>query len=141
MATGSITPSGILFGPNGSGKTYISLNYHRGVPTAFKSTWDTSISRVDEYDIFCDADGANRCDASGVYWGIRNMSFDVLGSRGERLAKFPATVNVQDPWHGYPASPNLKGEADLPSEGVLTVLETYGDMARVWVRRLRTMKI
>lgn len=95
------TSNGIEFRFTCNKKTYLSLHYHRGAPTAHKSTWDTSFSRWDEFNLFDASDGQN-WRHSGDYYGIVRDAARVVGSRGERAAVFPATQNRSDPWHGYP---------------------------------------
>jgi hypothetical protein len=128
---------GIVFGPNGSGKRYISLNYHRGTPTKNKSTWSESLTRRTEFRIFCSADTGAWFDTRGNYWGIRDKGNTVLGTRGERIAKFPANGNPTLPWHGYPASPNRKGAGDTPPNELVKKWEDDGHISRPWARRLR----
>jgi hypothetical protein len=99
--TSTPTPSGIEFRFTCSGKTYVSLHYHRGQPDENKSTWDDSFSRLDEFYLFDASDGANWYHG-GDYYGIVQDAARVVGSRGEHAAIFPATQNTSDPWHGYP---------------------------------------
>lgn len=99
--TTTATNSGIEFRFTCNGKTYVSLNYHRGVPTNHKSTWSDAFCRWDEFYLF---DACDRENWSGHnnYYGIVQHAARKVGSRGERTAIFPATQNVTDAWHGYP---------------------------------------
>lgn len=114
---------GILFGPNPSGKTYLSAYIHRGLRPK-KSMWASEIKPDLEYHTFCLADEGIWCDALGNYWGVRGQGTVVLGQRGERLCKFPRTVNAVDPWHGYPTSPLENGDPDCPPTALVVKWRT-----------------
>lgn len=121
QSQGTPTSDGIEFGPNDSGKPYISLNAHRG-SRPHKSKWRTEVTPPMEYGIFCDADGNEWNDNSGHYWGVLNRGDTVLGMVGERLSKFPCTSNDNDPWHGYPVNPAKVTEMLHPTTSCLTGL-------------------
>lgn len=100
MSNVIVEPDGHKFGPNASGKIYISLNYHRSGRTD-KSNW--CVSRQKEYEIFCAADTGNWSDFKGNYWGVGDPEGRTeLGTKGELICKFPRTSNTTDPWHGFP---------------------------------------
>src|SRR5947209_5127455 len=103
-AQGNVVKAGIQFGPNGSGKLYLSMFAHRG-GNPRKSKWLDSVAPPTEYDVFCRADEDDRCDSAGNYWGMLDVEASPLGTRGERLAKFPRNKVPAAPWHGYPVSP------------------------------------
>jgi hypothetical protein len=135
------TSSGLLFPANSTGRTYISLNYHRGQPTADKSTWSEDLPRTDEYAIFCKTDTEQWSDDRGNLWGLRNNCDDVLGSREERLCKFPSNNNLNDPWHGFPVSPLLRGDDDAPSVKLVTSWIENRVVTRTVGRRIQKQKI
>ena len=86
---------------------YLSLGYHHctsAIPP--KRCW--SLKRDDEFAVFCWADGSQASDETGNLWGflLREGELHVLGTEGERIAKFPCPSNATDPWHGYPVHPN-----------------------------------
>lgn len=92
---------GFLYGPNKSGKTYKSLNYHRNTPKPNKSRWLDTFSRDEEFDLFCGCDAQNWVCASGNYWGTINGK-RLLGTQEERFSFCPSNSNSLVPWHGYP---------------------------------------
>src|SRR5260370_1658744 len=115
MFTREVTPDGLIFGPNKSGRKYISLNYHRGSgDNRHKSIW--TIKHDEEYGIFCDGDEGNWQDPNdkGPYWGIFNHGLTEVGSEEERLCKFPYNENSKNPWHGFPFS-TRKAQGPVPS--------------------------
>lgn len=79
---------GLLFGPTGSGKMYLAMYDHRGRNWR-KSCWAIDVPPPHEYAIFDGADARVQVDIAGPYWGVRDASGSTLGTRGERLAKFP----------------------------------------------------
>jgi hypothetical protein len=97
--------------------TYRSLHYHRSPGGRSKSIW--CVSRADEFALFCNADVHHWFDNTG-YWALRNSAHDVLGSKGERLALFPAKAAAADDWHGYPValSPMRRPSVDLAAAWV-----------------------
>lgn len=115
---GTPATDGLLFGPTSSGKHYVSLYSHRGNhPT--KSQWHRDVPPQDEYELFEVSDDSGWSDTKGNYWSLRNGGGSPLGTRDERIAKHPVTSNPHDPWHGYPASPAVKGPGDAPSDDLL----------------------
>lgn len=141
MDSGMAISGGVLFGPNASGKTYISLDQHRGVADDQKSTWHDGFARPAEYELFSTADAREWLDEKGNYWAVHNGGLTVLGSRGEHIAKFPRTSNNRDPWHGYPVSPKRRGLVDLPPDYCVERWEATEAIDRVWARRIRGFKV
>ena len=111
----TVTESGILFGPNASGRTYLSVFTHRGSRPQ-KNRWSPDVPPPMEYRIFCAADRGNWQCYRGHYWGLHDGGKTVLGYCGERLCKFPCPSNDSDPWHGYPVSPMADGDRDTPPD-------------------------
>jgi hypothetical protein len=134
-------PAGLLYPANASGKSYLALYYHRGTPTRQKSTWHDAIPPDEEHSIFCNADHGGWSDDNGHFWGIRNDGYDVLGSQGERLCKFPLNENLLNPWHGYPTSPLLRGDHDSPSIPFVQAWIDGGVVSRTTGRRIQRQKI
>lgn len=141
VSPGKAVPGGISFGPTQSGKMYFSTNQHRGEPTIHKSTWSEEITRDDEFAVFRSADQLICRDLAGNYWGIAGKGYQVLGTRHERFAKFPATINLTDPWHGYPVSPNRRGEMDAPPDSCIEIWKAADAIDRVWEVRLKRRAI
>ena len=56
MSSGTAIPGGILFGPNGSEKRYLSV-YARTADTVPKSKW--AVPSQEQYEVFCAADDGN----------------------------------------------------------------------------------
>jgi hypothetical protein len=132
---------GIMFGPNDSGKTYISLYSHRGTRPQ-KHRWDPSVPPQREYGLFCTSDQGGWQDLSGHYWGFGNLEgTEVIGTQGERLCKFPRTSNEHDPWHGYPVSPLIEGDTDAPPDALVESWLNTQTISRTFARRIQRRKV
>jgi hypothetical protein len=136
----TVTSSGILFGPTGSGKTYLSAYEHRGA-NARKSRWANSVPPVREYGIFKESDDSDWRDDLGHYWGILDKVATVLGDAGERLSKFPANGVASVPWHGYPVSPRVRGKFDAPSFRFVEEWRARGAITRTVARKIQRRKL
>ncbi len=144
MGTGTVTSAGVIFGPNTSGKRYISLYIHRQTSvTRDKSMWSNSVPPPDEYGIFCTADAGNWRDVQGHYWGrlLVRGSIIVIGLSGERICKFPQNANARDPWHGYPVSPKQRGDDDSPPDAFVDRWIASGVITRTFGRRIQRRKV
>ncbi len=142
MTSGTATSSGILFGPNNSGKMYISVYNHRGSGSrVYKNQWLSTITPAIEYTIFCDADDGNWKDYNGHYWGVHNRGITVLGDCREHLSKFPKTSNLTDHWHGYPVSPRESGDKDAPPDDFVESWISIGVVSKTFGRRIQRRKI
>jgi len=76
--------SGILFAPNASGKSYISLYAHRGNGNRRrKNKWAPAFVPPMEHAVFCRADCSTWQDSNGHYWGIHGNGTAEIGDRGE----------------------------------------------------------
>jgi hypothetical protein len=126
--------AGLQYGPTASGKLYLSVYAHRGANPR-KSCWE--VSPEDEYGIFETADDKNRSDADGDYWGTRDADGTALGTRGERLAKFPHNGVPAVPWHGYPVSPASGRGSESPPDEFIDALIEEGAMSRTFGRKLQ----
>jgi hypothetical protein len=139
---GRATSSGIEFGPNHNGKSYISIFYHRGNNRpGLKNKWHADVLPPEEYAIFCHADYEDWFDHNNHYWGVHSSGNTVLGCQGERLCKFPKTSNVSDPWHGYPISPLLNGDDDAPSDEFVEKWIVRGVISKTLGRRIQRRKV
>jgi hypothetical protein len=137
----SANADGVAFGPNAKGKHYVSLFKHRGSgDRTKKSCWLPLVSPPDEYGIFCSSDANEWYDAKGNYWGVRNSAAEPLGTDGERLAKFPATSNESDPWHGYPTS-LLATERGGPDDATIDRMAASDQISVVVKAKLMRRKI
>lgn len=125
---------GIEFGPNGSGKRYLSLYAHRGANYR-KSMW--AMPPPEEYRVFCSSDYGNWSDHGGNLWGIDDGGNTVLGLRGERLSKFPRPTNATNPWHGYPVSPMEDGDRGAPPDLLVERWISTGVVSRTIGRRIQ----
>lgn len=138
----TVVASGLLFGANASGKTYISLYQHRGNGSRrHKSIWAQTFSPTDEHALFCFADTSTWQDVSGHFWAVHNGGDAVLGERGEILCKFPANGNVNVPWHGYPVSPADERDADCPPDDFVEGWRQSGVVSKTLARRIQKRKI
>ena len=134
-----VHPDGLLFGPTASGKTYLSMYDHRGRdPT--KSRWADNLKPPEEYSIFEGSDDNGVSDSDGHFWGIRDPTGSVLGSRGERLAKFPFNAVASAPWHGYPVSPGGGRNSEIPPDELVDGLIAEGAISRTFGRKIQRRK-
>lgn len=130
---GTASAKGITFGPNASGKNYDSLYTHRG--TRRKSKW--AVAPTEECRAFCTADAANWYDAAkNCYWSIANGGRIIFGVFQERLAKFPATQNQDDSWHGYPVFADVSAPQDCPSQVFVEAWIDQGVVTKTTAKRL-----
>ena len=104
-------PDGLVYGPTPSGKSYLSMWDHRG-RNRCKSRWAGDVPPPDEYRIFERADSDGHADATGHYWGVRSAAGSVLGTRGERLAKFPSNAVSAVPGTAFPSRPRTAVRAN-----------------------------
>ena len=132
------TRDGLEFGPNDSGKLYMSMNYHRGTRNPNKSTWHQDFKPQEEYELFDRGDrDAWRC-ARGHQWGIAEDGSRRLGSGGERVSFCPMNENLTVPWHGYPVF--AEGAYKVPEE-VIAIWEDGCVVGRITAKRLRRESI
>lgn len=127
-ATGTAGPDGICFGPNGSGKVYVSMFVHRG-GNPRKSQWLASVTPTTEYEVFCRADSQDWRDSAHNYWGVLDAEASSLGTRGERLAKFLRNEVETAAWHGYPVSPASGSAGDTPEDVLVESWISAGSVA------------
>lgn len=120
--SGTASSSGIRFGPTSNSKHYVSLFRHRGSgDVRHKQTWDAALSPTEEFAIFENADVSDSKCSRGHYWGYRDYAGQPIGSKKERIAKFPVTTNPNDDWHGYPVHKDeRRNNDDLPSDELVT---------------------
>jgi hypothetical protein len=147
---GRRTPDGLVFGPNKSGKEYISLDYHRGganrlkgttVSSSPKTTWRSTISRKREYSTFCLVDERSWYDGTGRGWGILDMGRTILGSAGERLCTFPKPSNSPDPWHGYPISTRDGVRDHAPPDYLIDAWKNSGVISHIVATKIKRCKL
>jgi hypothetical protein len=139
MADFMIRPDGIVYGPTANGKTYVSLYYHRRDDrSGRKSCWHPDVLPPAEYAIFEQSDVGGWTDAAG-HWGFGARGRLELGTRGERLAKFPRTTNSTDNWHGYPVSP--RDGDDAPSDDLVNRWIDSDQIEKAIGRRIQRQKI
>lgn len=139
MSPNFVDNVGHHFGPTSNGKFYVSLNYHRKSGNPQKAIWDVSPDY--EFETFKEADEKDWYDTSDSYWGIRDDGRAVLGSRGERLCKFPNPSNPNDEWHGYPVSPLERGPADAPPKALVDHWHQQQVISKTTHRRIMQKKI
>jgi hypothetical protein len=139
-AHGTAGPDGIHFGPNGSGKLYLSMFAHRG-GTSRKSQWLTAVPPPSEYGVFCHADESEWCDSAQNYWGVLDDRASPLGTRGERIAKFPCSKVPAAPWHGYPVSPGSGSPGDAPEDDLVEEWMSTGSVTKAVGRKIQRRRI
>jgi hypothetical protein len=106
--------SGVTFGPNTSGKLYLSDYRHRGNGDArYKSFWLATIPASTEFEIFCVSDTKNLLDEDGNLFGCLDDGETEIGTKGEVLCKFWNPHNQVNPWHGHRVSPSLRSADEI----------------------------
>jgi hypothetical protein len=95
-----------------------------------------------EYAIFGAAESKEWKDDRHHLWGFM-PGLIMVGTQGERLAKFPAPQNAADPWHGYPVSAlDHKREFDhRPCGALIDKWRDDGLITAVEAARIRRGKI
>lgn len=138
--TGIAAAAGITFGPTSSGKHYLSAFSHRnGNP--LKSQWEPGLAPPEEYGIFVRADDSSSCDGEGNYWGVRDEAGGTLGTRGERLAKFPKNDMHTNPWHGYPIATDDGIKAHCPPDVLVRAWIDAGVVTRPFGRKIQRRRV
>jgi hypothetical protein len=137
--SGTPSAQGIAFGPTASGKMYVSLFAHRGANPA-KSCSTASTPPHAEYGIFNESDRRAWHDTSGHYWGVQDGGRTIIGTRGERLAKFPRTA-IPSPWHGFPVSPYARGSVDAPPDDFVEAWIESGAVSKTIGGKIERRKI
>jgi hypothetical protein len=138
-AAGTPVEDGILFGPNANGKSYLSWFEHRGGDRR-KSQWAIDVPPAEEYEVFCTSDYGDWVDDSGTYWGVRDAGGRPLGTRGERVAKFPRNDVPAVPWHGYPVSPGSGRPHSSPPDDLVLRWIGSGFVTRTFGRKIQRRK-
>lgn len=129
---------GFLYGPNGSGKTYKSLNYHRNPQKPGKSLWHGNFTRDEEFELFCLCDNTQWVCVDGNYWGTRNGKY-ILGTAEERFSFYPSNANPLVPWHGYPIRSSSR-DYRVPDE-IIEMWLTAKIIDGITAKRIRSAKI
>jgi hypothetical protein len=139
LMTAASTPDGLIFGPTANGRMYLSTYEHRG-RNRVKSRWADDLDPPEEYSIFDRADASDHSDSNGHFWGIRDPPGAVLGTRGERLAKFPFNAVPAVPWHGFPVSPASGRASEIPPDELVDFMIGAGAISRTLGRKLQRRK-
>ncbi|MGO7544403.1 hypothetical protein AB9E34_01410 [Rhizobium leguminosarum] len=129
---------GFLFGPNKTGKTYKSLNYHRNAPKPGKSRWQDDFTRDHEFDLFCACDENRWLCVDGNYWGTLNGKV-IVGTAEERFSFCPSNANPLVPWHGYPIS-SCSRDYKIP-EQIIEMWLKAEIIDGITAKRIRSAKI
>lgn len=139
---------GIVFGytrrestTKAGGRTYKSMNYHRqsGYRPG-KNIWHPSFAVSREPVAFDESDFARWEDARGNLWWTSAGAAMMIGTKGERIAFFPACANHPGPWHGYPVAPRDDEDYEIP-EQLITLWESAGVVDDLVAGRMRRGKI
>lgn len=110
-----------VFGTTTAKTQYKSMEYHRKPIIPDKTLWHGGVSRLEESEIFEQAEDNAWSDVRGDHWwASKNLSRE-LGSEGELCAYFPKRSNPTDPAHGYPVSGHRHAKRAVPK-----------DVARKW---------
>lgn len=134
----TIEPDGFLYGPNQTGKTYKSLNYHRNAPRPNKSRWSEAFSRDNEFELFNVCDKQKWLCIDGNYWGTIDGKY-LLGTEEERFSFCPSNSNSLVPWHGYPVRGSSR-DYKIP-EQVIQMWLNAKVIDGIIAKRIRSAKI
>ena len=126
-------------------------NHHRYLFTAKHhgghgdAQWLPSLSEVDEFSVFDDADEMDLADGEGnLFGGLRDGadSLRVLGYYQEQIAEFPCSAEGS-PWHGYPVwainqsgATNRRTNKQRPAKAVFDRMVEVGLITQQMRRRL-----
>lgn len=127
-----------------AGTIYDSWSYHHGGGGApNKAVW--AVTRQVEADLFCDAEAATWSDVDGDLWGVSLAAETLLGSRGERFARFKPPADANSGWHGFPITnnPKLVDKAMLRQipDAVIALWESSGQIDFVVRTRIARRKL
>lgn len=110
------------YGPTNRGDYYISKPDHRRTARKNRNKTRWKIQENQEFSVFVIAnENYFYCSINKCLFSVVNDCKKILGKNGERVAKFPDTVNPADAWHGYPVKTQKKN--DRPSSEVLDIIE------------------
>lgn len=106
---------------------YTSKQDHRRTakPKPEKTRW--IIEEGQEFSVFSEAIKYYWfCEENNCLFSLIDKGDEILGENDERIAKFPNDKNEDDPWHGYPVSPEKP--QDRPSSKLLDIIEKNIDL-------------
>jgi hypothetical protein len=108
--------------------------HHGGPGSKGQAQWLLSLTFIEEFSIFDEADTFGTLDAKGNMYGVlRNGNGDLrdLGTWQEQVAKFPRVKS--GPWHGYPCwtinksgPSNRRKQKMFPPKQVFDLLQEVG---------------
>lgn len=82
---------------------YLAVYYHRSAARQEdKGRWAIT-EEQEAHRFYCAYDNQNKSDLYPGLWHIESGN-TLIGTDGEVIAFFPAPINPQDFWHGYPFS-------------------------------------
>lgn len=119
-----------LYGPSPRGDFYVSKIDHRRTAKnkSQKTKWD--IEEGEEYSVFLEANIPEPiwfCAENNALFSLVEDCKKVLGQNGERIAKFPNSINANEPWHGYPVLTEEK--QNRPSSELLDIISDTGSLS------------
>ena len=136
MTTTNPSPDGLRVGPTALGNTYLARYDHQHSATSQRNRWAQHCRPQAQFDILNDAETRSWMDTKCNLWGVSN-GLTVLGTNGERIAKFPARSNPHDDWHGYPVSALDPGRALIHRPELTIVSKWHSDGYITEVQRAR----
>lgn len=108
--------------------------HHGGPRSKGQAQWIPSLTFVEEFSIFDEADAFSILDGKGNMYGVlrdENRELQDLGTWEEQVAKFPSTRS--GPWHGYPCwvinqsgPSNRRKQQMFPPKQVFHLLQQAG---------------
>lgn len=113
----------MVFGLTSARTEYKSMLYHRRPIIPEKTLWHSTVSQLEESQLFEEAEDKVWLDNDGNHWWTSKDLGREVGSQGELCAFFPKRSNQTDPAHGYPVTGHRHAKRAVPN-----------DVARAWVK-------
>lgn len=142
MPSSYSSQAGVRVGPTTLGSFYLARDDHQHYSTPQRNRWNSQYRPADQFAVLDDAEHHSWRDSSQNLWGV-SPGLPVLGTQGERIAKFPARSNLSDDWHGYPVSALDPGREFLhrPDPDIVTDWHSNGYIDERQRARIKRGKI
>lgn len=142
MTTTTPSQAGVRVGPTACGSFYLARDDHQHFASPQRSRWVQHCRPYDQFRILDDAESRSWTDGHSNLWGV-SIGLTVLGTNGERIAKFPARSNPHDDWHGYPVSALDPGRSLIhrPESTIVSQWHSDGYINEVQRARIKRGKV
>lgn len=129
------------YGPTKKGKLYLPKPDHRtNSRNNQKSKW--LINENQELSIFEIAENPEKelfCNENNCYFALVDNAAQIIGTKNERMAKFPSPQNKSDAWHGYPVT--CHENHNSPSDDLLDIMVDQSIISPTTRKRIEKKKI